>query len=122
MLYTSILISGFIIYLINKTNNNFISSFITGIFSICFYLLFYLPFNSSNEILIFSVLILDIIISEILRNYLINNKNLFKYDKYFIILIIISYIVFGYLTYNPPINNLFKDKTNNTYGLNIHEI
>jgi len=122
MLYTCILLGGFINYLIFKTDNNFTSSFITGIFSIIFYLVCFLPFNTENKIFIFILLFIDIFISELIRYYIINKKILIKYNYYFIIPIIISYIIFGYLTYKPPINNLFKDTVKNTYGINTYEI
>ena len=37
-------------------------------------------------------------------------------------LIILSYIVFGYLTYNPPKAELFFDTQKEKYGINIYNI
>lgn len=37
-------------------------------------------------------------------------------------LIIITYIIFGYLTYNPPTTDLFFDTKNEKYGINIYNM
>lgn len=122
MLFTGILLTGFINYCFFKTKNNSLSSLIVGIISIIIYLVCFLPFNSDNKILIFSILIIDIIICEIIRYFLIKKEVFYKYNNLAFILIIICYIIFGYLTYKPPICDLFKDKTKNMYGINTHEI
>jgi len=44
-----------------------------------------------------------------------------KYGEYISIIgIIIVYFIFGFLTYNPPINELFYDKNDNKYGIDIY--
>ena len=121
MLFTVFMISGFISYILFDDNNIVIASFVSGILSIIFYLIMFLPFNSENKVLIFGVLIIDIIISEYIR-YLIINKPYTKYNKLAYLLIIISYIIFGYLTFRPIKTKLFKDTIENKYGINTYII
>ena len=122
MLFTCFLITGLINYFIFNKHNLAISSFITGIASIIFYLVLFLPFNSENKILIFSILILDIIIFEYVRYLIIHNHKFNKYNKLAYIFIIVTYIVFGYLTFNPLKIDLFKDTIENKYGINTYII
>lgn len=124
MLYTSFLINGILEYfIIKKTNikvNNLIfNSFISSILSIIIYLIIYLPFYytiGNNEIVIFTTLILDIIIVNIISYFILKNKEL-NLKKISIILIIITYIIMIYLTYKPPKFSLFIDPVTNTYGI-----
>ena len=121
MLFTVFCISGFIFYLLFDENNIVIASFVSGILSIIFYLIMFLPFNSDSKVLIFSILIIDIIISEYIR-YIIIHKPFTKYNKLAYVFIIISYITFGYLTFKPIKCPLFKDTLENKYGINTYII
>ena len=54
-------------------------------------------------------------------SYKILKSKDYKYLNYIsLILIVISYIIFGYLTYNPLRNDLFYDYEDNKYGVNIY--
>ena len=121
MLFTVFCLSGFIFYILYDDNNIVIATFISGVLSIIFYLIMFLPFNSENKILIFGVLIIDIIITEFIRNIIIN-KPYTKYNKLAYVFIIITYIIFGYLTFKPIKCPLFKDTLENKYGINTYII
>ena len=56
------------------------------------------------------------VISEII-SYKIININNFKLENKTIIFVIITYIIFGILTYYPIKIDLFKDPKTNTYGI-----
>ena len=67
------------------------------------------------------LLLIVIIIMTIFNFYLINRKeeNSF-FNKVSVILIILGYIVFLSLTYDPPKNYIFYDNTENKYGIDIY--
>ena len=67
------------------------------------------------------LLIIVIILMGIFNYYLIIRKeeNWFL-DKVSIILIILGYVVFLSLTYDPPRNYIFYDTTENKYGIDIY--
>ena len=48
--------------------------------------------------------------------------NINKYNKLAYILIIITYTIFGYLTFKPIKCKLFKDTIENKYGINTYII
>lgn len=65
---------------------------------------------------IFLLLIVYIIMQYI--SYKIMQKKETKIPNYiFSILIILTYIIFIYLTYNPPQNYIFYDSENEIYGI-----
>ena len=125
IIYTCILISSLIEYFIYKKKsisfNNFLISIpITSILSIIIYLILYIPlellFGHSLFLAAFLLFIIYII-AQIISYYILNFKKI-KYGNIIgIILIIVSYIIFTYLTYNPIKNDLFLDTQTNTYGL-----
>lgn len=130
MLFTTILLFGIIEYLlIKKYNikvNNFIfSKFIEALLSIPIYLIMFLPYYyrfGESMIVIFIMMLITFIITQFI-GYKIMNVNQIKYsNKIAIILIIISYIIFGYLTYNPIHNHLFLDTEEEKYGINDYNI
>lgn len=106
-------------------NNFFLNLFITGITSIPIYLLLFLPiynFIGENMIVSITLLFIVILISQII-SYIILKKESHKILNYLsFILIIVTYIIFGYLTYNPIHTDLFLDKQKNVYGINHYEI
>lgn len=68
-----------------------------------------------------SLLIIVIILMTIFNYFLITRKsenNLLNIAS--IILIVLGYIVFLSLTYNPPKNYIFYDATENKYGISIY--
>lgn len=130
MLYTTILIYGIIEYLILnhfqlKVNNYMLSLFISSIISIPIYLIIFLPFyykGINNMFFFLIVMFITYMICEYISYFIMNLKE-FKYQSIIsIILIIIFYIILGYLTYNPIKNDLFLDTQNEKYGINEYII
>lgn len=125
ILFTSILIYSLIDKIILdknevKYNNFYLQTFITAIISIPLYLTIYLPiYHIFSENLIISIIILLIvyIIVEIISYYILKQKQ-YNIPNYIItILIILTYIIFTYLTYNPPHNYIFYDTQTESYGI-----
>ena len=129
LLYSGILTWGIVEYFILKRKNikftNYFSSlFLTMITSIIVYLILYLPLYSlfkENMFISIGLLIIVIILMEIFNYYLIIRKEENRFlDKVSIILIILGYVVFLSLTYDPPRNYIFYDTTENKYGIDIY--
>ena len=69
-----------------------------------------------------SVMLIAIIIVEIISYYILKTKPCKKLNIISLILIIISYIVFAYLTYNPIKSELFFDTQDEKYGINNYNL
>ena len=130
LLFTAITIYSLFEYILIKNfkilYHNFIFMMIfSSIIIIPIFLTIFLPvYNLIGENLIITIFIMlfSIIVTEFL-SYFIIKMNLNWFMNYFsILLYIICYIIFGYLTYNPILNDLFKDPINNKYGVNIYII
>ncbi len=130
MLFTTILLFGIIEYILIikfniKVNNYLFSLFIAAICSVPIYLIIFMPIYNrigENMPIIFIIMIITFIICNFI-SYKIMNLNKFKYINLIsIILIIISYVIFGYLTYNPIKNSLFFDTALEKYGINDYDI
>jgi len=128
LIYTSFILSGIIDYILLiknkiKFNNFLLQLFITPIIGIILYLIIFIPiYNIIGENMFVSITLLFIIIliEEIISFYLLKKENI-KYQKYIgIIGIIITYIIFGYLTYKPIENYIFFDIKHGKYGINIY--
>lgn len=108
-----------------KVNNYILNLFITAIISIPIYLIMFLPIYNAigeNMPIIFILMIITITICEII-NYYLNKLDNIKYSNLIgTILIVITYIIMGYLTYNPPKTGLFYDTHNKKYGINDYDI
>ena len=126
MIYTTVLLYGIIEYFLLKKydyhKDNFILTIFTkSIINIPIFLIMYLPIISifkENMIVTFIILFISILITNII-GFKIYKKPI-KYQKIIaIILIIITYIGFTYLTYNPIKNDLFYDQENKIYGIDI---
>lgn len=125
ILFTATLLYSFIDKIILKKlnvnyNNYYLQLFISAFISIPIYLIIYLPiYNFIGEnmfVSIFLLLIVYIIMQYI--SYKIMQKKETKIPNYiFNILIILTYIIFTYLTYNPPQNYIFYDSENEIYGI-----
>ena len=125
ILFTATLLYSFIDKIILKKlnvnyNNYYLQLFISAFISIPIYLIIYLPiYNFIGEnmfVSIFLLLIVYIIMQYI--SYKIMQKKETKIPNYiFSILIILTYIIFIYLTYNPPQNYIFYDSENEIYGI-----
>ena len=130
MIFTSIILYGIIDYIVLnkfkiKYNNFFLSLFITSIISIPIYLLIYLPIFykiGENMFINISLMLLVIIITQIISYFILkaNNYKIFNYIS--IILIIVCYIIFGYLTYHPIKAELFFDTKDEKYGINNYNV
>ncbi len=125
IIYTSTLLYGIIDYTLLKkekiTFHNFpLQLYLTSFLGIILYLIIYLPINYFiKEFLPLSIFLLLIVygIMQILSFHLLTKKPLKVLNKISIALIIITYINFIILTYNPPHNFLFYDTTTKTYGI-----
>lgn len=130
MLFTGILLFSLIeYYLLKKYNikfNNFkFSIFIKALVSIPIYLLMFLPFYyrfGEKMIVIFIMMLITFSIVEYISYFILKSKEFRYINLISIFLIIISYIIFGYLTYNPIKNHLFLDTSKEKYGINDYNI
>lgn len=128
LIFTSFLVYSLIEYLVLKKysidNNNFLfQTWFTPIIGIIIYLFLFLPLYrifGENMIISLSLLFIVIIIEQIISYHFLLEKEI-KYQNIIgIIGIILTYILFGYLTYNPPISELFYDIKDNKYGINTY--
>lgn len=127
LLYTGIIVWSIIEYFILKKNrisikNYGYQTFLTAFSSIPLYLIIYLPLYSlfgENMFISIGLLILVIVIEEIFSYYLLKEeKEKPILNKISIILIVLFYMVFINLTYNPPKNYIFYDVKSENYGIN----
>lgn len=130
LIFTSVIFYGIIDYIILyksniKFNNFFISLFISAITIIPIFLIMYLPLYykiGPKMILNIGIMLVAIIISQIISYYILKAKECYKMNIVCIILIIISYIIFAYLTYNPIKSELFFDTEEEKYGINNYNV
>ena len=124
ILFGSILISGILQKIIVKIkkldiNNVLFSNFVASILSIPIFLIMFIPVYlliGKNLPITIIIMLIAIIIAEYI-SYIIMKKDNFKLESIVILLAIITYTVFGILTYYPPHNELFRDPLTNTYGI-----
>ena len=103
-----------------QCNNYNLQLFVSAFFSIPIYLILYLPiYNIINENIYVSIglMLLVYIIMQYISYKIMQKKEINIPNCLFTILIILTYIVFTYLTYNPPENYLFYDITTESYGI-----
>ena len=123
LLYSSIIFYGIIDYFIGKKLDLKYHNFLFNIafcsfISILIYLGLFLPFYfkiGENMFLSISVLFITYIIVYVISFYILKSVD-FDYNYFWILLILIGYIVFGYFTYKPIKNHLFFDTKNEIYG------
>lgn len=120
----SIIFSIFEYFIYKKKDiefNNFILSYaISSILGIIVYLLLYIPLNDifgHKAYIAISLLFLILIFVQIVSYYIMNKSNIKQSSDVGILLILIIYFAFGYLTYHPPKINLFYDYMNKGYGI-----
>lgn len=127
---TSILIYSIFEYTILKYKkikfeNYILNIFVSSILSIIFYLIIFIPIYiliGHNMIITLIILFITYIISAIISYYILKIKKI-KYSNILSIFgLIVLYIVFGYLTYNPIHNFIFYDYDAEKYGINIYKI
>ena len=125
LLFNSIIVSGIIEkFILSKqkedTTNICFSNFIGAIISIPLFLVLFLPiYNSIGENFKITILIMliTIIISKFIV-YKLSNNNDFNMENKVKILIVITYILFGILTYNPLNNYIFTESKQCIYQIN----
>lgn len=130
LLFSMVIFYGIIDYIILQKfkikHNNFLTSlFVSAITIIPIYLIMFLPIYykmGQNMIITIGLMLVSVIISQIISYYILKAKDFDKLNIISIILIIISYIVFAYLTYNPIKNELFFDTQEEKYGLNDYNV
>lgn len=125
IIYTAILISSvieYLIYKIKKTNiNNFIINIpITSILGIITYLIIYSIidlFIPHNFIITLILLFITYALCEYISYKIITSNIIINQKQKGICLILLSYIIFTHLTYYPPRITLFIDPINKSYGI-----
>lgn len=130
MIYSTIILySVFEFYLLNKfkidVNNFLFSIYVSSIVTIISTLLIFVPiYNIIGENLPVTLIILFICISigQVISYHIKNMSEIKNINIISIILIIITFIIMGILTYNPPINSLFFDEKKQIYGINTYVI
>ena len=130
MLFSAVVMYGIIDYIILqkfkvKYNNFFTNLFISGISIIPIYLIMFLPVYykiGENMVITIGIMLIAIIISQVISYYILKAKDCDKLNIVALILIIVSYIVFAYLTYYPLKNELFFDTQKEKYGLNNYRV
>ena len=124
ILVTSSLLYGIIDYIILKKNNISYNNYpfqlwFTSIIIIPIYLSIYLPlYKLIGENLIISIILLFIIyiIKEIISYNILKAPKLKIVNNLTIPVLITVYLLFIYLTYNPPQNYIFYDTHTKTYS------
>lgn len=125
LLVTPVLIFSLIEYIVYKKKdinyNNFILSYsISMLMGIIIYLIIYLPIHyifGHSSIFAIILLFFIFVIIEIISYYIMRYRDI-KYSNIIGFgIIIIMYIIFGYLTYYPIETDLFYDTSKNIYGI-----
>lgn len=125
IIFTSTLIYGIIDhYLLNKYNvkyNNFpFQLYFTSISAVPIYLVIYIPLYKligENIFISISLLLLVYIIGQWISYNILKEKTIKILNIIAIPIILISYLGFIYLTYNPIHNYIFYDTLNGKYGI-----
>lgn len=125
ILFTTTLIYEIIDYLLLKINNIKINNFkfqlfLTSTLSIPIFLIIYIPIYyifKENLVITLLIMILTYTICQIISYKLLTSKNYIYLNYISIPLIILIYIIFIILTYNPPQIPLFYDNINKHYGI-----
>ena len=126
ILFTSTLLYGIIDYLLlkkyNIKHNNFpFQLYFTSLIGIPIYLVIYLPlYNLLGEspFISISLLLIVYIITQIVSYNILKEKELKILNLITIPVILLSYLGFIYLTYNPPHTYIFYDITEDKYSIN----
>jgi len=130
LLFSAVCFYGIIDYIILqklniKYNNFFTALFVSALTIIPIYLIMFLPIYykiGENMVITIGIMLISIIISQVISFYILKANDLDKLNIISFILIIITYIVFAYLTYYPIKNELFFDTEEEKYGLNNYNV
>ena len=121
MIFTSYMLFLLLKFVFNKSSKNDLFATVTSaLFNIVIFLIIYIPiYNLFGEHLVLTLIIyfITILISNILWAKFTKKEINKKYNNLFFIPIIIVYIIFVYLTYNPIKSPIFYDKVNEKYGI-----
>lgn len=124
MIYSAIIFYGIIDYFLNKKynigyNNFFMNLFICSVSSIIIYLAIFLPlYYSIGESMFISIGLMVLVFGIVyfISYYILRSDDIgCKY--LWISFIILGYVIFTYLTYNPIHNQLFFDTHHEVYGI-----
>lgn len=129
IIFTSTLLYGIIDYiLLNKYNikyNNFpFQLYFTAISAIPIYLAIYIPLYKllgENMFISIALLFLVYIISQCISYNILKEKNIKILNIIAIPVILLSYLSFIYLTYNPIHNYIFYDIKEEKYGIDKYK-
>ena len=125
LIATPVLIFSLFEYIIYRKKdidyNNFILSYsISIIIGIVFYLIIYLPIHyifGHSLLVAIMILFITFVLVEYISYFIMNYKSI-KYSNIMgISIIILMYVIFGYLTYNPIEIDLFYDTGKDIYGI-----
>ena len=130
LLFSAVTFYGIIDYIILqkfkiKYNNFFTSLFVSALTIIPIYLVMFLPVYykiGENMVITIGIMLIAIVISQVISYHILKAKDFDKLNIISLILIIISYIVFAYLTYYPIKNELFFDIKEEKYGINNYNV
>ena len=130
LIFTSIVFYGIIDYLVLnkfkiKFNNFFTALFISSITMVPIFLILYMPlfYKVGPKMYInIGVMSIAIIISQVIEYYILKKEKCELLNKTSFFLIIVSYIIFAYLSYNPPKERIFFDTQDEKYGINNYNI
>lgn len=125
IIFTSTLLYGIIDYLLlNKYKikyNNFpFQLYFTALCAIPIYLVIYIPLYKlfgENMFISISLLLIVYIIQQCISYHILKEKNIKILNIITIPVILLSYLGFIYLTYNPIHNYIFFDIKKETYGI-----
>ena len=95
-----------------------LSNYASSIINIIIFLILFIPIYKligENFVITIIIMFTSIVISQLTTTSLLKTKET-QFNKYSYILIIITYLIFGYLTYNPLDLEIFIDPTNNIYN------
>jgi len=127
IIFTTYILYGGVEYLIFrekvKWNNYLLQLFVVPFLGIMIYLSIYLPlFNIFGENMIISIVLLFIVvvIEEVMSYFILSMEEIKGQRIIGILGIVGMYIIFTYLTYNPPKNYLFYDMKEEKYGIDIY--
>ena len=130
ILFTSTMIYGVFDYILMKRfnikyNNLLLELFITSFLSVIIYLIIYIPIYllyGENLIVSIILMIITYIITKYIGYYILIQKEYRLLNIISIFLIIICYLGFIYLTYNPIHNFIFYDTVDGKYGIREYVI
>ena len=122
MVFTCFFVFYFILFIVRRKfhfENIFLTNLIASISCICLFLIVYLPIYfkfGENMIFTFILLFISIFLGQLISSIFLKKEEYRHMDTISIVLIAITFIIFGYLTYNPIKNFLFWDPQHETYG------